>query len=668
MADVTRVIRIVADAGQYKRELGQLVVATKKAADETARTARSLERMESAGRSVGKAFKIIAAAAAALKLVSVIKQAADEMGELQKSAQRAGVSVEVLAGFNYAAELAGASAQTMGNGLRALNKNLAEMDTATTKNAKALRALGVVSTDTADQALAKIADKFQEMPDGANKTALAMAALGKGGAQLIPLLNGGAEGLKAMAEEADRFGLVMSEKATREAEEFGDNIDRMGKAAKGAGIQLTSGMLPSLVLISNELVASIGNVKEFHDVGNQLGEMLVSLAIAALHTARSVGTFRKTLGAAGASAALALSGELDAARQVWTEFSGDIKADVLETEEKIESLRAKFRDLKTNGPTAPGDREPPKTDDIGTGWTDTKGGQGDGVPKRKKLPNWAADALAEAEAYFDELQKIADAFEDMSREAEDLKKIAIAWNDGAEAGEAMERTLEAQNRLREWQKQNPLASDAEVERFRELLKMQDEWRQKGEEAKQKFADDQERAKQAAEQMSDVFVDWATGIIDAQGALKGFVAILLDFLAKKYVVDFLANMLGGGPTEQAKGAAYSGGVKQFARGGVVGSPTLFGIRGGLGLMGEAGPEGILPLRRDRSGNLGVIASQKPELKVVVNNHAGVDVTTSAAPDGGLTLDIVRRAISADIQRGGSSVARSIERTYGVGRGR
>lgn len=58
---------------------------------------------------------------------------------------------------------------------------------------------------------------------------------------------------------------------------------------------------------------------------------------------------------------------------------------------------------------------------------------------------------------------------------------------------------------------------------------------------------------------------------------------------------------------ADGGAFSAGrVRPFAQGGVVGGPTLFPMRGGTGLMGEAGPEAILPLARGPDGRLGVAA--------------------------------------------------------------
>lgn len=58
---------------------------------------------------------------------------------------------------------------------------------------------------------------------------------------------------------------------------------------------------------------------------------------------------------------------------------------------------------------------------------------------------------------------------------------------------------------------------------------------------------------------------------------------------------------------AKGGAFSQGrVTPFAKGGVVSGPTTFPMRGGTGLMGEAGPEAIMPLTRGPDGSLGVRA--------------------------------------------------------------
>ena len=63
---------------------------------------------------------------------------------------------------------------------------------------------------------------------------------------------------------------------------------------------------------------------------------------------------------------------------------------------------------------------------------------------------------------------------------------------------------------------------------------------------------------------------------------------------------------------ARGGVFAGGqeLKAFARGGVVNRPTVFPFSRGVGLMGEAGPEAILPLRRGRDGRLGVEMNNGP----------------------------------------------------------
>lgn len=82
---------------------------------------------------------------------------------------------------------------------------------------------------------------------------------------------------------------------------------------------------------------------------------------------------------------------------------------------------------------------------------------------------------------------------------------------------------------------------------------------------------------------------------------------------------------GGVLGFAKGGAFaSGRVMPFAKGGVVSQPTGFAMRGGAGLMGEAGPEAILPLARGADGRLGVQAGGGGRPVTVVMNISTPDV--------------------------------------------
>jgi hypothetical protein len=105
-------------------------------------------------------------------------------------------------------------------------------------------------------------------------------------------------------------------------------------------------------------------------------------------------------------------------------------------------------------------------------------------------------------------------------------------------------------------------------------------------------------------LSDALRTVATSMVDAayntamrpvQNALGGAIA------------NGMNTLMSGLLPFQAGGAIAQGRVMPFARGGIVRGPTAFPMRGGTGLMGEAGPEAIMPLRRGPDGRLGIEAS-------------------------------------------------------------
>lgn len=92
---------------------------------------------------------------------------------------------------------------------------------------------------------------------------------------------------------------------------------------------------------------------------------------------------------------------------------------------------------------------------------------------------------------------------------------------------------------------------------------------------------------------------------------------------------------------AKGAAFADGQKitAYARGGIVGRPTLFPMAKGMGLMGEAGPEAVLPLTRTSSGRLGVEAIGGAS----GGNLYTINVDARGSTDPAATSESVRQAV-------------------------
>lgn len=122
---------------------------------------------------------------------------------------------------------------------------------------------------------------------------------------------------------------------------------------------------------------------------------------------------------------------------------------------------------------------------------------------------------------------------------------------------------------------------------------------------------------------------------------------------------------------AKGGAFDYGIEKFARGGmftnsIVDSPTLFKFAKGTGLMGEAGPEAIMPLKRDANGNLGVRAGGGGNVEVVVNNYSTAQAETRETTDsrGNRRIEVVvGEMVAGEVSRTGSQTQQALMTTFG-----
>lgn len=215
--------------------------------------------------SLGGTIKAFAAGAIAALSFGAITRAitsvVNKADELGKTAQKIGIPVEALSRLEYAGKLADVSLGQLSIGVGKLAKNMADIaGGADNDAAKALDRIGVSAVTAtgalrpAEDVLLDIATKFAGMKDGAEKTALAMTIFGKSGRDLIPLLNEGASGIKAMGDEAVRFGVVISTETAQQAESFNDNLTRLGEAAGGLTTKITAALLPAMVRLTDAFV------------------------------------------------------------------------------------------------------------------------------------------------------------------------------------------------------------------------------------------------------------------------------------------------------------------------------------------------------------------------------------------------------------------------------
>ena len=121
-----------------------------------------------------------------------------------------------------------------------------------------------------------------------------------------------------------------------------------------------------------------------------------------------------------------------------------------------------------------------------------------------------------------------------------------------------------------------------------------------------------------------------------GVLRQMASLLLNFGTKSLVGSFFAD---GGVVAQNK-------IVPFASGGVVNKPTIFPMANGMGLMGEAGPEAIMPLRRGANGKLGVESSGGVG-NVVVNVDAAGSKVQGDQPNAKALGSAIGAAVQAEL---------------------
>jgi hypothetical protein len=195
--------------------------------------------------------------------------------------------------------------------------------------------------------------------------------------------------------------------------------------------------------------------------------------------------------------------------------------------------------------------------------------------------------------------------------------------------------------------------------------------------------EQDKIQKALEQNAKIYGDAMSSglmsIVDGTKSVKeAFRSMALDIIKHLYkvlVVESMVRSIGGALANsssaavakigtglttygQADGGAWQNGVQKFANGGVVGSPTYFGMGGGqTGLMGEAGPEAIMPLKRGPDGKLGVSTTGGSQSITVVQNinvSTGVQQTVRAEVMGLMPqIAAASKAAVLDAKRRGGS---------------
>jgi hypothetical protein len=207
------------------------------------------------------ALAAIGATAWAADLIAGVRSSINELDELGKAAQRTGFqSAQGLAEYEYAARLAGVATAGFETAVGKLSSKMADAAGGNKEAINLFDKLGVKVTDTSgklratEAVLDDLAERFASWHDGPEKSALALEIFSKSGKDLIPLLNGGKQGLEALRGEFRALRGQVTDENVKAAEQFNDNLTRLETSAGSLKRQLAEGLLPTLVQISDKMV------------------------------------------------------------------------------------------------------------------------------------------------------------------------------------------------------------------------------------------------------------------------------------------------------------------------------------------------------------------------------------------------------------------------------
>lgn len=221
-------VDLIARVGGFVANMGKAA----RSADGLGSKLKDVSRIGIAGIGAGAA----AGAAALTAGLTVAINRADQLGE---ASDRLGLTTEQFTALGFAAKFSGIETDKFEAAIRGFSSRIE-------KTEPLLKSLGVATRDAATGAflpsteiIKDLADVFESLPPGIEESQLAAELFGtRLGAQMIPLLNRGTDGIEAMEDRARELGGVLSTESAQAAGQFKDRLDELQIAVNGALVKL----------------------------------------------------------------------------------------------------------------------------------------------------------------------------------------------------------------------------------------------------------------------------------------------------------------------------------------------------------------------------------------------------------------------------------------------
>ena len=240
---------------------------------------RPFSALGSIARSTFGQLALFTGVSSAISSITGMAGAASEsVDQLSKLSRRLGTTYSELAGLKLAGDLAGVGIEEIGKAMTKADVALVNARNGSKKASAAFATLGLSAEQLAGKSSADrfeaIATAIAKLPDSSARAAAAISLFGKSGAELLPLFEGGATGIRQAREEAEKLGLALTGPQGRAVEEMNDSFTRVYYAIQGIIQQVTARLAPAITGIAKKFTDFVKNTGG-DNIGQSIGKAII---------------------------------------------------------------------------------------------------------------------------------------------------------------------------------------------------------------------------------------------------------------------------------------------------------------------------------------------------------------------------------------------------------
>ena len=248
-----------------------------------------------------------ACVAAGKKLWDMANDVGSAGDQIDKTSQKIGISAESYQKWGYVFERCGADVNNLQTGMKKLSTVITDAAGGSDSAAEKLSAVGLsiekLNGKSQDEQLSLVIGALQGMESGAERTAAANDLLGKSAVDMAAVLNTSVEETERLKQEAEDYGMVMSNEAVAASAAFEDSLTKLSHTAGGLKNRMVGELLPGITQITDGLADLLaGNEQAADELKSgvtsvidtirtlipQFAELITSIAGAVLESAPGI--------------------------------------------------------------------------------------------------------------------------------------------------------------------------------------------------------------------------------------------------------------------------------------------------------------------------------------------------------------------------------------------